>query len=276
MNGSCAYSTPDYPAFPIMESVVGAFPDLADSAPPADDQREKTREALICEHIPYVKALVNRLAWRLPPHVELDDLIHAGIVGLIKAVDSFDPSRDIKLLTYAQHRIHGAVLSELRSRDFLTRTDRKKLREMERAYETLERSGLETVSDEAIAKEMGVELSEVHELQSLARISFVSAEELGFSLENGEGEEEIDWCENHEGDGFAHLRLQEVHQTLAQALDRLSEKERLVLSLYYNEELTMKEIGAVLSLTESRVSQIHSQALARLRRMLRQEDVLGD
>lgn len=239
------------------------------------EEREKKRQALICEHIPYVKAMVNRLSWRLPPHVELDDLINAGIVGLIQAVDSYDPARQTKLVTYAQYRIQGAILSELRARDYLSRTDRKKIREMEKAYEVLEREGRDEITDEALAMQMGIDLSEFHEIKGLSSISFVSAEEMSFAMDGADWEEKIpEWAANREGDGFTHLRLQEVHKALTEALDRLSEKERLVLSLYYTDELTLKEIGAVLELTESRVSQIRSQALARLRRTLRKEDIL--
>lgn len=231
------------------------------------------RAERIRRHIPYVKSLVNRMAASLPPSVDYEDLVYAGIVGLIEAVDAYEPSYNTKFITYALFRIRGAILSELRSRDFLSRTDRKRIREMDKAYDSLEHRLGNAFSDEDVAKEMGIDLDTFYEIKALSRISFISSDEMRGELEE-QDEIATSLAEEEGPSDYCAIHLKQLHEALAKSIETLSERERIVLSLYYDEELNMKEIAAVLRITESRVSQIHSQAVARLRRKLRREDFL--
>ncbi len=232
------------------------------------------RDQLINEYLPYVKRIVQRIANHLPPSVDVEDLMNVGVIGLIQAVDRYDPSRDNKFMTYAVFRIKGAVLSELRSRDFLSRANRRKIREMERACLRLEQKLGREVQDEELAAEMGVDLEEIHRTRQLSSISFISFEELGYSSRD-EKEKLVNYLLNNRDDALSMTRLKELKAGLAAAIAQLPEKERLVISLYYMEELTMKEAGKVLNITESRVSQIHSQAIMRLRTKLRKMKRIG-
>jgi len=233
------------------------------------------REQLVNEYLPYVKRIVQRIATHLPATVDVEDLMNVGVIGLIQAVDRYDPRRDNKFMTYAIFRIKGAVLSELRSRDFLSRSSRRKLREMEHACQRLEqRLGREPEDDE-IAAELRVDLDDLHRTKQMSSISFVSFEELGVSSKD-EKEKLMNYLINHDEDALSQTRLKELKSGLARAIEQLPEKERLVISLYYLDELTMKETGEVLNITESRVSQIHSQAIVRLRNKLRKERLLDE
>jgi RNA polymerase sigma factor for flagellar operon FliA len=238
--------------------------------------RKKTaayREKLITEYLPYVKRIVHRLAMHLPSTVDIDDLMNVGVIGLIQAVDRYDPKRDNKFMTYAIFRIKGAVLSELRSRDFLSRSNRRKIRELENAYLKLEQKLGRAVEDIEIANELGVDVEQVYRTKQLSNISFISFEELGYSSKD-EKEKLITFLVNNDDDALTMTRLKELKVALAQAIETLPEKEKLVISLYYFDELTMKETGEVLGVTESRVSQIHSQAIIHLRAKLRKQNLL--
>jgi RNA polymerase sigma factor for flagellar operon FliA len=231
------------------------------------------REKLITEYLPYVKRIVHRLAMHLPSTIDIDDLMNVGVIGLIQAVDRYDPKRDNKFMTYAIFRIKGAVLSELRSRDFLSRSNRRKIRELENAYLKLEQKLGRAVEDGEIAKELGVEIEQVYQTKQLSNISFISFEELGYSSKD-EKEKLITFLVNNDDDALTMTRLKELKLALARAIEALPEKEKLVISLYYLDELTMKETGEVLGITESRVSQIHSQAIIHLRAKLRKQKLL--
>jgi RNA polymerase sigma factor for flagellar operon FliA len=193
----------------------------------------------------------------------------------MQAVDRYDPKRDNKFMTYAIFRIKGAVLSELRSRDFLSRSSRRKLREMEHACQRLEQRLGRDADDDEVAEELGVDLEDLHRTKQMASISFISFEELGVSSRD-EKEKLMTFLVQHDEDALSQTRLKELKAALARAIEQLSEKERLVISLYHLDELTMKETGEVLNITESRVSQIHSQAIVRLRNKLRKERLLED
>ena len=238
--------------------------------------RKKTaayREQLITEYLPYVKRIVHRLAMHLPSTIDIDDLMNVGVIGLIQAVDRYDPKRDNKFMTYAVFRIKGAVLSELRSRDFLSRSNRRKIRELENAYIKLEQKLGREVEDGEIASELGVDVDQVYRTKQLSSISFISFEELGYSSKD-EKEKLMNFLVNNDEDALTLTRLKELKAALAQAIEALPEKEKLVVSLYYLDELTMKETGEVLGITESRVSQIHSQAIIHLRAKLRKQKLL--
>lgn len=232
------------------------------------------RDQLIKDHLPEVKRIVQRIALRLPAHVDIDDLISAGTIGLIDAADGYDPSRDNKFMTYASHRIRGAVLSELRDQDIHSRSDRKKIRELENACLKLEHLYGREADDEEVAEEIGITINELHQLKETSSISLISLEEIGV---NGTHEKEtlLNFLINdNEPSPLARTRLKEFEEALAKGTEQLSEKERMVLSLYYREELTMEEIGMVLGITESRVSQIHSHALFRLRLKMKRENLI--
>ena len=233
------------------------------------------RDQLITEYLPYVKRIVQRLAVHLPSTVDIDDLMNVGVIGLIQAVDRYDPRRDNKFMTYAIFRIKGAVLSELRARDFLSRSNRRKIRELEFAYLRLEQKLGRTADDNEVAQELGVDLEQVYRTKQMSSISFISLEELGISSRD-EKEKLLSYLINKEDDALSVTKLKELKGAMARAIKQLPEKERLVISLYYLDELTMKETGKVLGITESRVSQIHSQAILHLRTKLRKEKLLED
>ena len=233
------------------------------------------RDQLISEYLPYVKRIVQRLAVHLPSTVDIDDLMNVGVIGLIQAVDRYDPRRDNKFMTYAIFRIKGAVLSELRARDFLSRSNRRKIRELESAYQRLEQKLGREVEDKEVAQELGIELEQVYRTKQMSSISFISLEELGVSSKD-EKEKLMNFLTNNEDDALNLTKLKELKEALAEAIKQLSEKERLVISLYYLDELTMKETGKALGITESRVSQIHSQAIVHLRSKLRKQRLLED
>ena len=236
--------------------------------PPAE------RQELIVQYLPYVKRIVHRMAVHLPPSVDVDDLIHVGVIGLIQAIDRYDPSRDNKFLTYAVFRIKGAVLSELRSRDYLSRANRRKVRELERAYTRLEQQSGRDVSDADLGAELGIDQDEVHAIKRMSSICFVSFEDLGYS-ESDRGHLLDSLLDGDGTDALTLTRVKEMRSALASAIEALPEKEKLVISLYYNDELTMKETGKALNITESRVSQIHSQAIIHLRSKLRREGLIS-
>ncbi len=231
------------------------------------------REQLITEYLPYVKRIVHRLAMHLPSTIDIDDLMNVGVIGLIQAVDRYDPRRDNKFMTYAIFRIKGAVLSELRSRDFLSRSNRRKIKELENAFLRLEQKLGREVEDIEVAEELGVDIEQIYRTKQLSNVSFISFEELGYSSKD-EKEKLMNFLVNNDDDALTLTRLKELKNALARAIEALPEKEKLVISLYYLDELTMKETGEVLGITESRVSQIHSQAIIHLRAKLNKQRLL--
>jgi len=233
-----------------------------------------SRDELIEEYLPHVKRIVHRIAIHLPPHVEIDDLIHVGVIGLMQAIERYDSSRNNTFLTYAVFRIKGAVLSELRSRDFLSRANRRKVRELDRAYMGLEQKKGRAVDDRELAEEIGVPLAEVQEIKKMSSISFVSFEEMGIQTDEEKRSVVDALLNNGSDDALTLTRVKEMKNAVAEAIEQLPEKEKLVISLYYVDELTMKETGKALSITESRVSQIHSQAVVHLRSHLRKRGLL--
>ena len=233
------------------------------------------RDQLITEYLPYVKRIVRRIAVHLPSTIDIDDLMNVGVIGLIQAVDRYDPKRDNKFMTYAVFRIRGAVLSELRSRDFLSRANRRKIRDLENVHLKLEQKLGREVDDFEVAQEMGVDIEQVHRTKQMSGISFISFEELGFSSKDEKGKL-INYLVDSDDDALVMTRLKELKAAVAGAIEQLPEKERLVISLYYLDELTMKETGNVLNVTESRVSQIHSQAVMRLRAKLKKEKFISN
>jgi len=232
------------------------------------------RDELITEYLPYVKSIAHRMAVHLPPSVGADDLISAGVIGLMDAIERYDSTRENKFITYALFRIRGAILSELRSRDFLSRSNRSKIRELEKAYQNLNLKLGREAKDDEVAEELGISLDEFYEVRKMSTMSFVSFEETG-SFSNEEKDDLMRLLVDGDSDDPLSLAgLKEMRNAMARAIEQLREKEKMVVSLYYWDELTMKEIGKVLDITESRVSQIHSLALIHLRAKLRKKDLI--
>jgi RNA polymerase sigma factor for flagellar operon FliA len=229
------------------------------------------RDQLIIQYTPWVRFMALRMAAKLPSHVQAEDLISAGIIGLIDALDKFNPAREVQFKTYAQIRIQGAMKDELRALDWASRSMRQKVKRLEHAYATLEQELGRPPSSEEVANSLGIEMDEFEEmLDDVKGTSLVSLEELG---QGPASEDKSSLLEalltRQDQDPLEMLNLQDLKKALTLAIGELPEKERLVLSLYYFEELTMKEVGKVLNLTESRISQLHTQTVLRLRGKLK-------
>lgn len=227
----------------------------------------KVRGKIINEFAPLIKYIASRIAIRLPPHIDLNDLINAGVIGLIDAIEKFDASKQIKFKTYAEFRIRGAILDELRSMDWVPRSVRQKARKVEDAYSRLEYNLGRPASDDEVAKEMNVDMDTFYRLLSeTASVSLLSLDDLGEDDNDLSRRNLLEFIIQDDKDWPSHkIRYAEVRTMVAKAIQSLPEKECMVISLYYYDELTMKEIGHVLKFTESRVSQIHTKAILRLR-----------
>ncbi len=225
------------------------------------------RDQLILAYTPLIHYIASRLASRLPAKIAFDDLVSSGIIGLIDAIDKFDLSKNVQFKTYAEFRIRGAMLDELRSLDWVPRSVRRKTADLERTYSTLEKRLGRPATDEETAAEMAISLEEYHKLLDETKaISFMDIELLRQNspdqIHPGNGLASLSMDSN---DPFAAINLKQIRDLLATSIETLPEKERLTVSLYYFNELTMKEIGQVLNYTESRISQMHSKAMLRLR-----------
>lgn len=241
-------------------------------APAPDGMR--SRDELVVQYLPFVKHIVHRIAIHLPPQVELTDLINSGVIGLMQAIERYDRAKGSHFMAYAAFRIKGAVLSELRAQDFMSRSHRKQVKDLDRAYLKLEQELDGEVGDEDLARELGLDLESLYRIKCLSSISFVSCDEIE-GCQKGNHLKALAWMTDPSAeDALTLAGLKELRATLAEMIGRLPEKEKLVVSLYYQEELTMKEIGRVLEITESRVSQIHSRAIVRLRSSLRKTGLL--
>jgi RNA polymerase sigma factor for flagellar operon FliA len=224
------------------------------------------RDELIISHLPLAKYLVKRMVPHLPSHLDEEELMSAAVMGLITSAERFEPARGIQFKTFAEQRIKGMILDELRSQDWLSRSVRTKYKHLEREFATLRQKLGRDPTGEEVAAEMGLGLNQYHRLlEEVHTFSFVS---LNDSWEDDEGSSVslLDIVPDKNAvNPQAEMQSTELIEALGRSIDTLPEKERLVVSLYYYEELNLKEIGAVLGLTESRVSQLHSQAIVRLR-----------
>ncbi len=227
------------------------------------------RENQIVKYAYLVKQIAYRISTRLPSSVHQDELVSAGCLGLIDAVDKFNPAKDVSLKTYAQYRIKGAILDELRSMDWYSRSMRKKVQDIEKAVFRVESRKTRPADDEEIAAEMGISLENYHEI--LHEIHSASILSLDTFLRNEENtESKKTFQDNIQGndDPADNIGKEELKKEIARAISLLSQKEQAVISFYYYEELTLKEIGKVMDLTESRICQIHSGALIKLKSRL--------
>jgi len=233
----------------------------------AGDASLGDRDLLLLEHLPAVRYIARRIHERLPQHVELDDLVSAGIVGLIDAFGKFDHAKKVQFKSYAQFRIRGAILDSLRMLDWSPRELRRKGRAVEEAIRSVQQRMGRAPAEQEIASEMKITLPEYHQL--LGDLKGLEIGSLNMERTEDSGDEELVYIPGSpEEDPLFRCLEGEMKQHLVDAIDGLPEKERLVLTLYYYEELTMKEIGLTLGVVESRVSQIHSSAVLRLRAAL--------
>ena len=231
-----------------------------------------SREQLILEYAPLIKYIAQKIAARLPANIELDDLISSGVIGLMDAIDKYDASRDNKFKTYAEFRIRGAILDELRAQDWVPRSVREKAKQLERCYVKIEQQKGRQATDEEICEELNISQEEYHEMLNQVRtVSLLSFDDISsFSKADkrsvhGYGNENSLRAPTP----FNEINVAGLKRLISDSIRDLPEKQRLVLSLYYYEDLNLKEIGRVLDVTESRVSQLHTQAILRLKAKLR-------
>lgn len=232
------------------------------------DHSPASREELILHYAPLVKYVAGRVSSGLPPSVEFAELVSYGVFGLLDAIEKYDHERGIKFETYAIARIKGAIIDELRADDWVPRSIRSRAREIERVYVALEGELRRIPTDEEVAARLGMSLAEYTEtLGKLSFISIVALDELW--TVSGDRPDKISLADTVEDvkvkDPSQTFELEEMKDMIADAINRLPERERIIVTLYYYEGLTMREIGEVLGVTESRVCQMHTKAILRLR-----------
>ena len=229
------------------------------------------RDELILEHLPQIKYIAQRISAKLPSHVELNDLVSAGILGLLDAIEKFDPTRGVKFKTYAELRIKGAILDSLRNLDWAPRSLRKKSKDLERVVRELEQRLSRPPTDKEVCEEMEITLEEFYELvDQIKGLNIGSFHDMAGQDDDKNSEPLVKYVSDApQMDPFFVFHKSEIQGILGTAIETLPKKERLVVSLYYFDEMTMKEIGKVLGVNESRVSQLHTKAMLRLRTKLR-------
>ncbi|WP_236777811.1 FliA/WhiG family RNA polymerase sigma factor [Anoxybacter fermentans] len=232
----------------------------------------QARNLLIEKYTPLVKYVAGRVKLVVPPQIEFDDLVSFGIIGLIQAIDRFDPERGVKFSTYAAVRIRGAIIDELRAQDWISRSSREKAKRLHQAYKKLEQTLGRLPEDEEVARELGLDLKEYNKLVMEANIPELTSLESLINPDSGLQLMDQIPGENERPEEIVYDK--EIKRLLVEAIDRLKEQEKLVLALYYYEELTQMEIAQVLDLSPARVSQIHAKAVLRLRGMLSRKRAL--
>ena len=226
------------------------------------------RERLVLHYAPLVKYVAGRVGTGLPAHVDAGDLVQSGIFGLVDAIDRFEPERGLKFETYAMQRIRGGILDDLRAQDWVPRSVRSRAREVERALERLEARLLRTASDAEVADELGLSVSDLRDLYTQLQLTSVVALDELVTVGHGGTSLAETLPDDSMPDPGAVMDGVESRRLLAQAVSQLVERDRVVVTLYYFENLTLAEIGKVLGVTESRVCQLHTRAVLRLRTKL--------
>jgi RNA polymerase sigma factor for flagellar operon FliA len=248
----------------VRDQIAGKYPPKIPT-----DALSGEQERLLLDHLPIVRFLARRIHERLPQHVDIEDLVSAGVVGLMDAFTKFDPQKQVQFRSYAQFRIRGAILDSLRTLDWGPRDLRRKGRAAEEAIRILTARLGRSPNDVEIAGQMGVSLEDYQAL--LGDLKGLEIGTLHIEHNEDSGEEELAYIPGHpEEDPLFRCLRGELQAKLAGAIEQLPERERLVLTLYYYEELTMREIGLVLGVVESRVSQIHASAVVHLRAALKE------
>lgn len=222
------------------------------------------RERLILEHLPQVRLIARRIHERLPESVNLEDLVSTGVVGLISAIDRFDPGHNVKLKTYAEYKIRGAILDSLRGLDWAPRQQRKKSKQIEAAIAASEQRLQRMPTEDEIADQLGIPIGEYHEW--LVDIRGVNLGSLECASPDEEGGDLLKYISDDEESWPSRLlERAELERLLADAIEKIPKMEKTVLGLYFHEELTLREIAKIVKLHESRISQLKSQAILRLR-----------
>lgn len=231
---------------------------------------QEKREELILKYSPLIKYVARRLSMRLPPNISPDDLISSGVIGLIDAIEKFDPSKKIRFKTYAEFRIRGAILDELRSLDWVPRSIRKKTTELEKTYQCLEKELNRPAEDKEVARALGLSIEKFHKLLDKTKsITFLDIETIRRRMPDNNENDLFDLiADDGKINPFVLFNKTEIKEVLIKAIIALPEKEKIVVSLYYYEDLTMREIGEIMGYTESRISQMHTKAILRLRARL--------
>src|SRR5690348_12200582 len=226
---------------------------------------ERERERLILEHLPQVRLIARKIQERLPENIALEDLVSTGVLGLISAIDNFDPAHNVKLKTYAEYKIRGAILDSLRSLDWAPRQRRRRAKQIDAAYAQAEQRLQRLPAEDEIAAELRISLAEYHEW--LVEIRGLNVA----SLDAGDANRSdfLQFLQDEQANlPSAIVERSELERLLAEGIDRIPAIERTVLSLYYHEELTLREIAQIVDLHESRISQLKAQAILRLRTYL--------
>jgi len=226
------------------------------------------RDRLVLHYAPLVKYVAGRVGTGLPAHVDIGDLVQSGIFGLVNAIDRFEPERGLKFETYAMQRIRGAILDDLRSQDWVPRSVRSRAREVERALERLEARLQRTATDPEVAAELGLTVADLRDLYAQLQLTSVVALDELVAVGRGGPSLAETLPDDSILDPGAVMDGVESRRLLAQAVSQLVERDRVVVTLYYFENLTLAEIGKVLGVTESRVCQLHTRAVLRLRTKL--------
>ncbi|MBN1500415.1 MAG: RNA polymerase sigma factor WhiG [Spirochaetes bacterium] len=228
---------------------------------------QELKDYFILKYAPLVKYVAGKVSMGMPQNIEFDDLVSYGIFGLIDAISKYDPDRGIKFKTYAMTRVRGAIFDELRSIDWIPRSIRQKAKEIESAIAELENKLGRTVEDEEISKELGITIEEFHTiLNKVSGTAMVSLNDIWYL---GDESDELSILETLEAPDNMNpdvlIEKEEIKDHIVEAIKKLPDKEKKVIVLYYYEDLTLKEIGQVLEVTESRISQLHTKAIMRLR-----------
>ncbi len=240
------------------------------------DKDPEARLELINHYSYLVKITAGRLVTSLPGGLERDDLVSAGVIGLIKSVDQFDPTREVKFETYAIALIRGAILEMLRDEDWVPRSIRERLKALDRTILQLETHFGRPATDGEIAQSMGISVQEVNELMvRMGRTNVYSLDDILGTTDNDDHIHFVELIVDEGANTSGEVEAREIRRVLASGVDRLPDRERLVVALYYFEGLTFKEIGRVLGVSESRVYQLHTQAMNRLRHHMKSEGAAG-
>jgi RNA polymerase sigma factor FliA len=228
------------------------------------------RDNIILKHLSQIRCVAHKICAKLPACIDANDLIGDGVLGLLDAVDKYDPARGVSFKTYAQYRIRGAILDSLRSQDWMSRSVRQKSRKLMSTRQSIELLLGRAPTDEEVADAMDISLGKLHELmEKVSGTKLDSLSEPAFS-DNGIADPKSTKADSSNlADPFSHLLQSEIRYYLASAIDDLPDRERTIISLYYYEDFTMAEIGHCLNLNRSRISQIHSRAMMKLRTSLR-------
>ena len=261
-----------------MSSISRKLKNLGDYRGP---MRSDIKEKIIIEYAPLIKYIAQKISSRLPSNIELDDLISCGVIGLMDAIEKFDSKRDNKFKTYAEFRIRGAILDELRAQDWVPRSIREKAKLLEKTYARLESTLGRPATDEEMCQALGVSRDEFHDLLNKSKsISLLNIDDSAL-FNRGDKKLIANLMENEKTfNPYSVVAYKNFRDKIKEGIASLPEKQRLVLSLYYYEDLNLKEIGQVLDVTESRISQLHTQAVSKLRARLKEvfdssEDLVG-